>query len=543
MRPTYLIGLIVSGVVVACSSAAPSNDGNGNDDGSDAAASNDASADAASAGDGHTADGPDASNVDASLGDGAPADAGNTETGVDSSTTAPVTVSWTYPGLFIDSNEYVFPNYLSRLYLPAPSPVLSMPRQFALACATLTNSAAVAQSVDLNVAWPSFATAATITVSVPTSGTTACLDPVFDYAALSAITALTPSAVQVSASIHNGASLGSAMRPFEIIASDEVEWELQTPLDRHDMHELTAVFVRPNDTSVMTLRTAAERLSEFADGFGVAPDFTHTMTRSATFPGGSWSQDQFYMEAGESVTATLSSVGGGTIAYIVFTDAQFSAWTACSECASAAEVSVAGAASGTMNTFTATTDGWYDIVLFNAGSSSPSTTVSWYRNSTHYDAAYDVAQATFLAIRAANVSYSNVASTDLNGLQEIRSPSVVLAQQAGNCIEGSLLFASVFAEVGFEAQLKNYSCSQGPETALPVSFSGPLYHEIVGVRVPGAKYFWPIETTAVGGTSGTTTPFQAQNGAINTAYAYATYACEDDVSVFVAREANITAGQ
>ena len=450
--------------------------------------------------------------------------------GSDGGPPAPVSVEWSYPGFFTNDFQTVFPTYLARLYYPHPA--VTLPFNFVLACATLTNHTSTTQSVDLSVGWPSFATTATETITVPPMGTTtnACLDPVFTWSALDAVTALTPSAVQVEAAITgSGTSLGSATYPFEVMEANGIDWQVQPPATLNDMAELTAVFVRPNDLTVTSVRSDAEKLSMFGD-FGIRP-FKHTMpTRTWSVSPGAYQTDMFFMEPSETLTVTLNSVTvlgvDGAIEFDLFTYSEYQAWVAGTS--TVAEIAVAGATSGTSRSYTASAYSWYVVVMQNPGSNLLARSVSWQRNSTYYDAAYDVAQATFLAVRALGVTYSSIAFSDMTGIQDIRTPANVIANKAGNCIEGSLLFASVAESIGFE-----------PYMHIFFNCSDPSYgHAIFAVRTPGAQAYWPIETTLVGSAA---TPEDAMNSALTSVNDHAS--CDRGYDVTKARADNVTPGQ
>ncbi len=283
----------------------------------------------------------------------------------------------------------------------------------------------------------------------------------------------------------------------------------------------------PRVVPATALRSDAERLSLFPN-FGIPP-FKQIVTSSYSIAAGTRQTQSAYLEANESIQIALPTVSGGTnnaIDFVVFTDAQYQLW---SQNQSATYlIQVIGATSGTLRTLVAPADGYYWIVLQNSNANISSRSVTLVRDSTYFDAAYDIAQAIFLAVRAKGVTYSSINASAIIGVQNIRTPANVLANRAGNCIEGSLLFASVAEQVGFEPFLHVFTqCSDG------------LGHAIFAVRVPGAKYFWPIETTQVG--TLTVSPSQAVQIAIATVNGHT--ACNYGASVSLARAHGITPGQ
>lgn len=437
------------------------------------------------------------------------------------SSSPPVSVSWTYPGLFTNTGttEIWFPTYLTNLFDPAPAPMV--PIHFDLMCASLVNDTAIAQSVTLSVRFPIYATDESVMVTVPSMGTAQrCLDPSFMSAALFGLRATTPGSVQVSAS-SGGMTISTATRPFSILAGNAVAWTPQTPATTMDMDRLTAVFIEPNNTDVLSLRSDAERLSTFPGGFGTSP-FSHPPRNyAATVPAGNhMASSLFFMESGESVTVNIQSVSGGnanTVTMLVMNSSQYMTCAGGGSCYG--EVTLLGAGTGSMRTDAATTDDWRYLAFFNNGSIPAD--VSWTRSQTYWDVAFDALQAVFLAVRARGVSYSNIAIGDIAGLQYIRRPSDVLAMGAGNCIEGTLLFASVLENIGMTPWLEYLHCPD-------------IGHAIVGVSVPGSHQVWPIETTMVGSAA---TPGQAHTTSLSELFAHAS--CTDRQSVGAARAANI----
>ncbi len=444
----------------------------------------------------------------------------------------PVTVRWLTDGVWPRPGTpgLWFPTYLDRLYGHVGPP--SFPLQLDMVCAQLTNTSATSQSVTLGVHFPFYGSDATPTVSVPAMGTTTvCLDPTYNYAALDAITTVTPSSMSATATLVGSPTpFASTMLDFYLTPANGLWWSPpQPPLSQYQQDMLAAVFVRPNDPDVVSLRSDAERLSTFVGGFGTPPFHHDPQNVAVSIPAGSWTASALFLDSGEGTTISLPIVSGGTdniVDLFVMNSAEYSMFT--SGMSAATELSRMNVGSGFSTTYTApASGGWYYIVLSNLRSSVFSRSVTWNHTFSHEEVAYDALQAVFLAVRNRGVSYSNLASSDFSGLQYIRPPSQVLADRAGNCIEGTALFASVFESIGMEPQLNLFlGCPDG------------LGHAIVSVRAPGSALYWPIETTAVGTAS--ETPWQAMSSALNTIGTHTS--CTTYMPVSAGRAARITPG-
>lgn len=355
-----------------------------------------------------------------------------------------------------------------------------------------------------------------------------CFDPVFAYPALDAVTAVTPGTMKASATLKGGTSLGDDSTSFQVMPANAIDWVTQTPASHSDMAALSAVFVRPNDPAVTQLRSDAEKLSIFSGGYGVVPA-QHVMAfPNLNVPVNTYASASIIMEAGESLAVTMTSVSGGdgTITFLLFNESEFTKWASNQQ--AQYELYDPAATSGTVKAYVAPVDGGYRIVFLNPNSNFLSRTVSWTRTSTSFDAAFDAAQSMFLALRKYGLTYSNIASADLDGIQTIRTPAKVIANKAGNCIEGSLLFASVAENIGFEPYVHVFNCPKDG-----------LYHALVAIRTPGAKTAWPIETTQVG--DAMVSPVDAMNTALNEVAGHLD--CDFGYDVKLARMNHITAGQ
>jgi hypothetical protein len=121
------------------------------------------------------------------------------------------------------------------------------------------------------------------------------------------------------------------------------------------------------------------------------------------------------------------------------------------------------------------------IVLAN--NSASDLNVGWGRDATRFDVVADVLGSIYAELQSRGQTYSHLASGAFDGVQYIRRPSESISMMGSNCIDGSLLFASVLVSAGFE-----------PILIVP---SG---HAYVGMRSHihlQSSLIWPVETTMV----------------------------------------------
>jgi hypothetical protein len=108
-------------------------------------------------------------------------------------------------------------------------------------------------------------------------------------------------------------------------------------------------------------------------------------------------------------------------------------------------------------------------------------TATWLRTPSHIEVATDALQAVFIALQKLKTKYSNIPEAFFNDWQHVRRPREVLGALSANCLDGSMLFASVLELVGMEPVI--------------ITRTG---HAYVGVRsAPGSALVWPVETTMV----------------------------------------------
>jgi hypothetical protein len=394
-----------------------------------------------------------------------------------------VRVDWSFPGLWtlpIGADTWL-PTYVTHLMGVAPP--VSHPLRLELVCASVTNGGAVPQRIDIELRVPTLADTRMQSVIVASGATqSVCVTPVFN-SVLRGLRAEQPGVIEAYARLADGTEVARVMRSFTATPSNAVLWG--GVASRQEMGRLASVFVTPNDPTVLSLRPAIERRSVFPGGFGGgAPFDRQAYLRSNTVGVGQHVAEPTYLRRGAAVAWRLASVSGGADADIdvyAFTVDQYLSWR---DRGGTASVSVwRDRVTGATGSFTAPSDGWYTLVLFNTNDNFLSRTVSWARNVTYFDVAFDALRATFEELRARGITYTNLNTSYFDGWQRIRRPAESLTMRTANCIDGALLFASILEGAGLPPYL--------------VLVPG---HAYVGVRMGPAPDdpILPIETTLVG---------------------------------------------
>lgn len=390
------------------------------------------------------------------------------------STTDGATVQWDFPGLIQTPMGMTFPTYLAHLFGKHPDHPLS----FDAVCATLINRSAATIRARLEISFPLYGAPSQQDLAVAPGGSDkVCLNPTFDFNALYALRETTPGRMEASmVDLYTGRELGAAMRDFSIVAHDEVAWTA-SGATVGEMDDLSAVFVTPKDPAVDQLQRQAQDQSQWKSfGGGNVYSRGGVVDRWSLGPG-EYHADNLVLEPDETVTWRLLSVGGGAGMDVhLFTAAQYQAWL--NDTGSDSVTSWMAQATG------ATGDahppaGRYVLVVFNPAYGSEPRAVSFTRSNTREDVARDVLRSVYVALQQLQTRYSNIPSTYFSGWQHIREARDVLAASSANCIDGSLLFASVLELIGME----------------PVIFF-TADHAYVGVHSsPGSPVVWPVETT------------------------------------------------
>lgn len=386
--------------------------------------------------------------------------------------------TWTFPGTLPNpvTRELRFPTYLAHAFGLVPDGTLTF--RFQAACASLMNSAASSQQVTLEARMPGYASARTQVVTLAAGESrSVCVNPVFDLARLYALTAISAGALEADARDSAGNFIARDSRTVAVLPLGGVVWS-EPGYSNVEMSALSIVHVAPLDASVLALRRAVETRSVFPGGFG-ASGYTRTpIQRSQGIAPRGHTSHIVFLEQNEDFSLRVDAASGGAVNLYLFTAAQFDAWEAGTGTALLAASNNAG--TGATLRGRATTSGYHYAVIHNVDAAS-SRGVTYTPSNSRQDVAYDALASIYDELRSRSFSYTNIGTAYYASeqVQYIRRPRDLLATRTGNCIEGSILFASVLENVGME----------------PVVFRVPG-HAFVGVRsAPGSNVIWPVETT------------------------------------------------
>lgn len=400
--------------------------------------------------------------------------------GIDGGPPAPsVAATWVFPAMVPRGAETVFPTYLAHL-LGRP---VTHPIEMQTACASLTKASGPDEVVHLSVMFPGYGATTTQDVTMH-AGTPqrVCLNPVYNFDALYALRSEIPGRIEASARDSAARDIGSAMQPVTILSANDMVWADGTvPFD--DMRDLATVYSVPHDTQVEAVLPSVQMRSVFPGGFGASPYVRPLYNRSNSIARSTWVAEDVFLEPGESFGWLLRSVAGGTtndLDVYLFTASQYTAWAGGT--GTAATATWPAQTTGATAAYTSTGGGWYVFVLFNTPANFVSRSVTWTRDNTREDVARDALAAIYNELRARGTTYVNITTSYFALTQHVRRASEVLATGGANCIDGSLLFASLLELIGMQPVV--------------IFKTG---HAYVGVRSgPGSSYVWPIETTMVG---------------------------------------------
>jgi hypothetical protein len=388
---------------------------------------------------------------------------------------APLDVQWSFPALFSDAARgLVFPTYLAHL-LGHP---LDHPFPTDLACVDVDNPGA-ARTATLTLKMAVYADDAAEEIDVPSGRSRHCLTPAFDLAKLYALRAATPGRLEVGLTA-GGAVLGATMQAISISPVDEIAWRAGS-IAFEDLRALASVFVTPADPKIDQLQRLAAAQSAFGRfGNGADPYERDPYLRSSDLDAQTWSSELVVVEPGEPIAWSLSSVTGGddVVDVYLFSFDQFEAWRE-GDARDATEVWSDQTTGASARVFEPA--GAYVLVVFNA-QTYPTVSVSWSRDVTREDVAQDTLGSIYAALRSLHTQYSDVSTSFFDGFQHLRRPSEALDAQSANCLEGSLLFASVLELVGMRPVL--------------VFKTGHAY--VAVASAPGSRVIWPVETTMIG---------------------------------------------
>lgn len=406
--------------------------------------------------------------------------------------------AWDYPILVDDGNGgKSFPAYVAHLLGGTTE---TFPWEFHTSCVTATNAGSTAYSITVETQLVGYSSPATVSGSVPANGTARiCADPVPNLTSLYGLSSNTASSI--SSSVKNNANqmtLTTDSKSVTILpGSDILWWAPNLPFAFGELRELSAVFVLPHLPAVESLLTSVANRSAFVGKFGADAYLRDYVQTSHTIAVGESFVEQSFFNNGESIQWALPAVSGGSandIDLYVFTPAQYSAWV--NGTGTTATAVWADQVTGATGTFIAPAASWYVFVLFNTTDNFVSRTLTFRRTGTKEFVVRDMLRSTFEEMKSRGMSYVSIPSTFFDGAQHIKRTDQILATHSANCIDGTLLFASIAELVGME-----------PVIVLRTG------HAYVTIRdAPGSQMMWTVETTMVN----TNTFWEAYVQGINT---------------------------
>lgn len=415
--------------------------------------------------------------------------------------------SVTYPFLIADPDGTVdyFPTVFAHLL---GQPLTWTDISTSLACITLKNTGDEPFAGTVRVELTGYSTPLVQSVSVAAHASAqSCVNPTPSLDALYGLTAPVPG--QVHTTVTSDGSDAPILDDVHAvtITTGETVFDRRWPSDGSyvSLYKYQAVLSMPKDPQVQALLAPAAARSAWGT-FGIGGYGMHLDASGNPLPrnpvtvavaSGGIQVDQAYFLAGESITLNIDGV----------------ACAACSEPAidlymlDATEfgdvapgspgngigqsvVAVPAAAASKQLTFTAPAEGVYYFVFSNDPAAGGLRSVTYHRTGTQADTVVDAMQAVYGELQSWGITYVNVAFSffDPSWTESVRWPATVLADHAANCIDGSMLFASVLEALRLE----------------PVVVFIPE-HAFMGVRQsPGSARVWPVETTMLG-----TAPFAA----------------------------------
>lgn len=403
---------------------------------------------------------------------------GGSKSNTQSTPSASVTV--VLDGLMTQGSNLVLPTYVSHLYGGSVG--------LDLAKITIQNTGPSPTTYIATVDIPGHDSAAgTKTVTIGAGASQAFnLTPALSLPSLFALTTAVPA--QVNVKVMAGATqVYQNTTNIQVSGRNTVFWSE----DGQSLVPLAAAMVTPNDKGLQISSLAHDAALLFPGGslLGYQTGAAWPSTSSGPLAAGTAMQEQFRVLAGDSISVTIDGVtdglGASTAAVFILDDTNFTSWVAGGTATSCAGSNTVSA--GTTVTCATPAEGLWHIVYLNTDAARTQT-ITRHRPMGRWETTYEQARAVFDALRARGLIYANLPGTGFfSSSQSVMFPVESLLTKNANCIEGSLVFASIWERMGMEP-------------ILAMSFAHG--HAIAGVRcwAGSANCVIPVETTAVGGT-------------------------------------------
>ncbi len=369
-----------------------------------------------------------------------------------------------------------------------------------LACFTLKNSADAPIEATVRVDLVGYSTPLEQSVIVaPNSTSVPCINPTPALDALYGLASPIPG--QVHATVRSQASTSPLLDDVHAItlatAQTVFEGKKSSSGQNVPLYDYQAVLSMPKDPMVQGLLAPAAQRSAWgtfgAGGYGMHLDVDRNpIPRNPVTTGiaaGGFQLEAAYFTAGESITLSVDEVACGSCAettteFYVLNQSAFEQFSSSPSELPQALLAAPAVAAGGEFTVTAPTGGSYYLVFTNHAADANLRNVTYHRTGTRSDTVIDALQSVYEQLQSLGITYDSVAFSffDPTSTESVRWPATVLTERAANCIDGSILFASVLEALQLE----------------PVIVFVPG-HAYLGVRqAPGSPLLWPIETTMLG---------------------------------------------
>ena len=243
--------------------------------------------------------------------------------------------------------------------------------------------------------------------------------------------------------------------------------------------ETVAVFSRPRDPSIHQIMDDIVEQAQIPVGIGgyrAAPD-RFLPERSEAIGPDDFVAHPIMLEAGESINFEFDSEGQGVDILLITTsggeNGEDVEYNIVQEWQQVNGLTKAEFTSDALET--------YYLVVFNS-SETEERQATIRRSMTRADDVFDYLTTIFDYLRAQDINYVSLHESQLLGAQNIIPADAMLENGGGNCIDGSLLFASILEAFGLKPHI--------------VLVPGHAFVAVHSGGTPGI--IWPIETTLVG---------------------------------------------
>jgi hypothetical protein len=410
-----------------------------------------------------------------------------------------VQASVTYPFLIPNTQGAV--DYFPTVFAHLLGQTLAWPDvSTSLACFALDNQSGSPVNATVRVDLVGYSTPLEQLVTVGAHSTSKpCVNPTPTLSTLYALASPIPGQVHATVTLEGSeAPLLDEVHAVTITTGETVFEGKETSSGNLPLYRDQAVLSMPKDPAVQALLAPAAQRSAWgtfgAGGYGMHVDSSknpiprNPVTTSVVT--GGFQFDEAYFTAGESIALNVDAVACGscaspTIDFYVVSETAFNAFSSSpTDGLPLATIVAPAVGPGRKFTITAPTAGTYYFVFVNSALDTLVRNVTYRRTGTQADTVVDTLQAVYEELQSQGLTYDSVAFSffDPSSTESVRWPATVLTDRAANCIDGSMLFASVLEALQLE----------------PVVVFVPG-HAYIGVRqAPGASTLWPLETTFLG---------------------------------------------